>query len=52
MTSFKSLAHKQKMAQLVKDGKMTQEAYNKMYLASIKNITKLPERAKPKKDLK
>jgi hypothetical protein len=49
MKPFKSIAHRKKLAQLVKDGKVSQDEYNKMYLATHKQAKPLADRLKPKK---
>lgn len=51
-TGFKSIAQRDKMEQLVKDGKLSQETFNKWEQATPKNLTlpmKLPNLKKIKK---
>lgn len=53
MKPFRSEAQKSKLLQMVKDGKLSQDAYNKMYLATLKTMQPLQARIHPKKkDLK
>ena len=44
---FRSEAHKKKLQELLKDGKVTQKDYERMEKATGKR--KLPERLKPKR---
>lgn len=45
---FKSEAQREKMKELLKDGKITQEAYDKHAMET--GMQKLPERLHPKKE--
>ncbi len=48
MTGFRSKAHKEKFAQLLKDKKITQAQYDE-YAKATPPSRKLPDRLKPKR---
>lgn len=49
---FRSEAQRRKFAQMVKDGKISQDEFNKWTLETIRRGGKLPERLGPKKPVK